>query len=243
MRLQTRQKLQEINCLFYEHSAATFSATRKKLQPGVNRLLKTIPLQAKLLDLGCGNGNLAGALARTAYSGTYLGVDASEALISYARAALSGAQADFSFLVVDLTDEHWFSQFPSQAFQVITCFAALHHIPDASQRAAFFQAAAGLLAPEGRLLLSVWQLFNDPRMRSHVLPWSNVAIDAEDLEPGEYLIDWRAGGQIDQRYVHVFSPEELRALGCSAGLELEDEFYSDGKSRNLALYQVWRKPA
>jgi hypothetical protein len=63
------------------------------------------------------------------------------------------------------------------------------------------------------------------------------------LDGGDYLIDWRAGGFIDQRYVHVFTPEELRALGCAAGLDLQQEFYSDGKCGNLALYQVWHKSA
>lgn len=243
MRPETRQKLLDINRQFYEHSAATFSATRRRLQPGVKRLLATFPPYADLLDLGCGNGNLAIALANNAFAGTYLGIDASEALIADARAALAGAQANFSFLVVDLSDEKWPSLLPCQSFPLITCYAVLHHIPDARARAAFFQSAAGLLSPRGRLLLSVWQLFNDPRMLGHVLPWSAAEIDTTDLDGGDYLIDWRAGGFIDQRYVHVFTPEELRALGCAAGLDLQQEFYSDGKCGNLALYQVWHKSA
>jgi len=245
MRLETRQKLLEINRLFYERSAATFSATRRKLQPGVKRLLPTIPPQADVLDLGCGNGNLAGALARSGWAGAYLGLDASESLIKDARKALAGAQAqaNISFLTVDLSNKNWRSILDSRAFPIITCFAALHHIPDSQARAAFFQAAAGLLSPGGRLLLSVWQLFNDPRMGAHVLPWSTVNMDTSDLENGDYLVDWRAGGYIDQRYVHVFSSEELRALGLAAGLDLQETFYSDGKSGNLALYQVWCKPS
>ncbi len=245
MRPQTRQKLLEINRLFYERSAATFSATRRKVQPGVARLLKTLPSRADILDLGCGNGNFAIALAKSAWSGVYLGIDASEALIADARAELERARpgGSFSFLTGDLSGENWPSRIPLQNFPIITCFAALHHFPDKNYRAALFQRTTGLLAPEGQLLLSVWQLFNDPRMSAHVLPWNAVEIDEGDLETGDYLIDWRAGGHIDQRYVHVFTPEELRALGFAAGLELQDEFSSDGKSGKLALYQIWRKPA
>lgn len=245
MRPETRQKLLEINRQFYERSAATFSATRRRLQPGVKRLFTTFPPNTDLLDLGCGNGNLALALARNAFAGTYLGIDTSEALITDARAALESAQkqAVFAFMTIDLADVHWPSLLPRQSFPLITSFAVLHHIPDASARAALFQSAARLLAPGGKLLLSVWQLFNDPRMHGHVLPWSAVDIDAGDLEPGDYLIDWRASGFIDQRYVHVFTTDEIRALGVAARLKLQDEFYSDGKAGNLALYQVWSKPA
>ncbi|HPY34036.1 MAG TPA: class I SAM-dependent methyltransferase [Anaerolineaceae bacterium] len=245
MRPETRTKLLEINRRFYESSAFTFSATRKSLQPGVTRLLESLPTQSGILDLGCGNGNFACALAKSPFAGTYLGIDASEALIADARAVLARIQtkAAFTFLAADLTETAWHAHLAGQTYPIITCFAVLHHIPDANARAAFFQRAAELLAPKGRLLLSVWQLFNNPRLHGHILPWDTADIDAADLDAGDYLVDWRAGGQTDHRYVHVFSAQELQALGKAAGLELQDEFYSDGKTGNTALYQVWLKPS
>ncbi|HOT25657.1 MAG TPA: class I SAM-dependent methyltransferase [Anaerolineaceae bacterium] len=245
MRSETREKLLNINRQFYERSAPAFSATRKTLQPGVRRLLAAMPLQADILDLGCGNGNFALALSKTAYSGSYLGVDSSEALLTDARAALAQARpkASFQFIQADLTGSGWSAALSGRAYLVITCFAVLHHIPDSQARAAFLRIVSGLLSPEGRLFLSVWQLFNNPRLKARLLPWDSAAIDSSDLEAGDCLMDWRAGNRIDQRYVHVFTPEELRALGLGAGLMLRDEFYSDGKTGNLALYQIWSRPS
>ncbi len=138
MRPETRQKLLEINRLFYEHSAATFSATRRRLQPGVKRLLTTFPPQTDILDLGCGNGNLAGALARSGWVGTYLGIDASEALIADARAALAGVRP-FFFFGGRLGRRKWLpcfrQSFPSSPFR------GLHHIPDASAPGSFLSSA------------------------------------------------------------------------------------------------------
>jgi hypothetical protein len=34
----------------------------------------------------------------------------------------------------------------------------------------------------------------------------------------------------------------LTTAGLSSGLILENEFFSDGKEGDLALYQVWNKP-
>jgi len=243
MHPETREKLLAINRQFYERSASSFSLTRKKLQPGVKRLLAEVPPRTDILDLGCGNGNFALALAKTAYAGRYLGIDASEALITDARAALADVPslASFQFFQADLTENEWAAELTGRVYPLITCFAVLHHIPGSLARADLLRSVSALLAPEGRLLLSVWQLFNNPRLEGHLLPWDSVEIDSADLEPGDCLMDWRAGAWVNQRYVHVFTPEELRALGWSAGLQLCDEFFSDGKTGNLALYQIWNK--
>ena len=64
----TIQRLLALNYQFYQTFAAPFSATRQRLQPGVLRLLPAIPETARLLDLGCGNGELARQLHATAAS-------------------------------------------------------------------------------------------------------------------------------------------------------------------------------
>ena len=94
-------------------------------------------------------------------------------------------------------------------------------------------------------MLSAWQVFQSPMLIARILPWESVGINSEQLEPGDILLDWRAGPAGEQpayRYVHVFTSEELIALGDAAGLSLSSEFYSDGKNQRLALYQVWEKP-
>ncbi|NJN44462.1 MAG: hypothetical protein HC806_06905 [Anaerolineae bacterium] len=65
------EKLLDINRQFYQTFAEAFDATRQRVQPGVARVLGMIPPQARILDLGCGNGEVARELARRGFAGEY----------------------------------------------------------------------------------------------------------------------------------------------------------------------------
>ena len=71
----TAQRLVEINRDFYTHFGDSFSATRRRIQPGVRRVLARLKGDESILDLGCGNGELARELAKRGQRGPYLGVD------------------------------------------------------------------------------------------------------------------------------------------------------------------------
>ena len=94
---QTQERLLEINREFYAQNASSFSKTRRNVQPGVRRLIPSIPFNAKLLDIGCGNGNFALALAHAGFQGTYLGIDGSAAFNQEAQqtAALLNSKGEF----------------------------------------------------------------------------------------------------------------------------------------------------
>jgi hypothetical protein len=61
------------------------------------------------------------------------------------------------------------------------------------------------------------------------------------LSEDDLLLDWRADPHQPPRYryVHHYDADTLISTSLSAGLELEEEFYSDGKEGDLALYQIW----
>jgi hypothetical protein len=72
-----------------------------------------------------------------------------------------------------------------------------------------------------------------------------AAIDPDQLEPGDTLLDWRAiaPGQNQKaglRYVHLLSREELAKLAEESGFEVIQTFESDGEGGRLGLYQVWK---
>ncbi len=247
MNKQTQEALLQINRQFYEQNARSFSETRRKVQAGVRKLVATIPTNATLLDLGCGNGNFARALAETGYQGSYLGLDGSVAFLQEAQNALSKLQskAQFHFQQADLASQKWSESLQPTSFDFITCFAVLHHIPSRQLRQAIFKQSAFLLRPGGQFLLSAWQVFESPTLIARILPWPSVGIEHTQLDPGDILLDWHAGpagGLPARRYVHVFTSEELTELGKSVGLSLGSEFYSDGKNQRLSLYQVWVRP-
>lgn len=236
-----QNKLLEINRAFYNHFDGSFSATRGHVQPGVNKLLKQFDPNITVLDVGCGNGTLARALKSKGFSGSYLGVDMSAGLLEKAK-TLSGASSNshFDFCQFDFADPQWHAQLPPKAYHWVAAFAVLHHLPGKDLRLQIARDFRELVSPDGRVTVSVWQWQNSLRLRKRVLPWFTVGLIQQQLDEGDVLLDWRAGKTIGLRYVHTFSEESLTKLANEAGFKVIDNFYSDGKSGDLALYQVWK---
>jgi SAM-dependent methyltransferase len=237
---ETVNRLIELNRQFYQTFAQPFSATRQQLQPGVGRLLEKIPVDADVLDLGCGNGELWRALLRHGYRGQYLGLDFSAGLLQAARerAASEAGLRRPDFLQVDLDGPDWANAIPNQSVDVITAFAVLHHLPGYETRIHFLHQVRSLLTSKGHLFLSTWQFLNSERLRARIQPWETIGLTAEQVDAEDYLLDWRQGGY-GLRYVHAFDQLELATLAQDCGFHILETFYSDGKGGQLSLYQVW----
>ena len=248
MRPETSQKLLALNKSFYENNAQSFSSTRYAIQPGVRSLLPSMLTARTILDLGCGNGNLALALDKAGFCHEYFGVDNSQGLIDDAISARDkriAERARYTFQVLDLGQTPWQKAADRRQFDMIVSFATLHHIPGLRLQREFFMQAASLLETNGTFIISCWQPLNSPRLAKRVQNWDVLDIDPNELSESDLVLDWRADDQCETqnwRYVHQFTPEKLKSLGETAGLIFKETFYSDGKEGNLGLYQVWQKP-
>ena len=236
----TAARLLALNHEFYDRFGGEFSATRHRLQPGVKKILESLNGDESILDLGCGNGEFARALAKRARRGAYLGVDFSLPLLREARSQPDGVSA--TFREIDLTK---LSAFVDQlsvegGWPLITAFAVLHHIPSPEMRLDILKAVRELLNEGGRFILSNWQFLNSEKLKARIQPWKRAGLSDEDVDDGDYLLDWRSGGQ-GLRYAHHFSAEELQRLAGQAGLRVHESFLSDGTDGRLALYQVWTR--
>ncbi len=235
MKLEVAKQLLELNHQFYQTFAEEFSLTRQRIQPGVERILETLPPRARLLDLGCGNGALAERLFQRGHAGAYLGVDISEKLIKIAkRSKLPKAK----FIQGDLADPGWDDKRMKAPFDFIFCFAVMHHIPGVDLRVRFLEKARSLLAPDGRFIHSNWQFLDSKRLLARIQPWEKIGLADTDVDEGDYLLDWRRGGE-GVRYVHYFTSSELHALAVQTGFQVAGLFTSDGEGSRLGLYQIW----
>ena len=237
MNSDTANRLLKINREFYNRFGSQFSATRQRLQPGIKRILDTIRGDESVLDLGCGNGNFLRELIRRGHKAPLLGADFSLPLLRDAREASTPGVV---FREVDLSQLSVFSNQLSVegGWDVITMFAALHHIPSVEVRLDIMQTIRGLLKEDGRFILSNWQFLNSAKLRSRIQAWDRVDINENDLDDGDYLLDWRSGGE-GLRYVHQFSAEELSALADQVWMRVSNSFLSDGENGSLGLYQIW----
>jgi SAM-dependent methyltransferase len=234
----TARRLVELNRQFYADFGKNFSATRQRIQPGVRKIISGLAGDERILDLGCGNGELARTLAQTGFHGTYLGLDFSLPLLT--DAGTQPQSFPVAFREADLAANDWDSTLLPAHYSLITAFAVLHHLPGLDLRRKLLQKVHGLLAPGGKFIHSNWQFLNSEKLKGRIQPWSAANLSAAEVDAGDYLLDWRSGGA-GLRYAHHFSVQELESLAGETGYRVEGLFLSDGAGENLGLYQFWSK--
>ncbi len=243
---QMIDRLLALNRDFYVTFAEHFAASRSVSDPALTSILPYLPSRARILDVGCGNGRLALLLDRDRPGSSYVGVDAVPELIEEARAQTGDlSRTEAVFRVLDVTERGWMERVPTAlpsappgtGFGCAVVLAVLHHIPDVDLRARILRDVARLLKPEGYVILSTWRFLANERMRRKIVDWDVVGIDESDLDPGDYLLDWKRGGR-GLRYCHMIDEEEVEALAAASGLLVRETFRAGGREGDLSLFAI-----
>jgi len=100
----------------------------------------------KILDIGCGGGILAEALALKGANVT--GIDMAEMSLKVAKLHLHESELDIDYQLITAEE---FAQQNAGEFDIVTCLEMLEHVPDA---ASIVAAAVSLLKPDGHLFFS-----------------------------------------------------------------------------------------
>jgi tRNA (uracil-5-)-methyltransferase TRM9 len=243
---ETCRSLLEINRKFYREFGAAFASTRRRIQPGVRRILASLPEHGHLLDLGCGSGTLAAEWAKT-HTGSYSGLDFSPVLLEEAHHAVKGLLrkwVEITFQQADLSAPDWVEGLQVGGYDTVMAFAVFHHLPGIQQRLEILKKVRTLLKPTGRFIHSEWQFQHSAKWMARRVAWDSAGVDQVQLEEGDTILDWRhvLPGEADRvglRYVHLFNEDELTSLAKHSGFKVVEQFESDGENGRLGLYQVW----
>ncbi|HEY7179128.1 MAG TPA: methyltransferase domain-containing protein [Gaiella sp.] len=125
-----------------ERRRALRESRHESLESLVVELLAPFAGDERALDVGCGTGALAYALA--SHVGDVVGVDESEV---YVEAARNGAPANCTFLVGDATA----LPFPYGDFGIVGCLRVLHHV---RRPELVVSELARVARPGGRILVA-----------------------------------------------------------------------------------------
>ncbi|OQA03388.1 MAG: hypothetical protein BWY68_00753 [bacterium ADurb.Bin400] len=99
----------------------------------------------------------------------------------------------------------------------------LHHLPGKEMRLRFLQEAYRVLRPGGKLVLTVWYLWNKPEMMREIVKYGVFSLmGIESLDFGDVLIPFKdAEGEVMvKRYLHCFTKKELQVTVKEAGFEV-----------------------
>jgi 2-polyprenyl-6-hydroxyphenyl methylase/3-demethylubiquinone-9 3-methyltransferase len=151
----------------------------------------------KLIDVGCGGGILAEAMAHRGAIVT--GIDMGEAPLSVAK--LHSLESNITVDYHQSTAENWAANHAGQ-YDVVTCLEMLEHVPDPSS---VIKACAALCKPGGDIYFST--LNRNPKA------WLLAVVGAE------YVLNMLPKGTHD--YAKFIRPSELAAWLRDAGLSLQ----------------------
>ncbi len=157
----------------------------------------------RLLDVGCGTGNLIGRLRGDVAAEMLVGLDYSTAMTRALAAKIAANPAACSTFAVQGDSEHL--PFADAVFDVITCCNSFHHYP---RQGGVVREFRRVLRPGGKLVLI-------DGFRDNVVGWFIFDVCVSLAEGGVHHAAWSAVrrmaleagfGRVAQRKMNVLAP-------------------------------------
>ncbi len=213
------------------------------------------PNPARIVDLGCGDGRIAVALAVRGHHLTGLDYSASMLAAARDRAAQFGTSIDL--VEADVRDAH---QHVTGVDVALSWYTSFGYFDETADDVAALESARAALAPGGLLLLELQhrdrvaaihadsspQRLYEERPDGIVL--RELWFDPVRGRAGEHVRQLRADGSAEDREfsIRVYSATEIVALCAAAGLVLEAVYGGPGPTPfgiSTRLLVVARRPA
>jgi len=217
----------------YDAIADDFDNKRDYLPPDFSILQDYINEGDKILDLGCGNGRLNELVRDKA---DYYGADTSGSLVRIAKAKYPDAKF---FVSKPLS-----LPFEGDFFDKVFCLAVFHHIPSNAIRKEFLKEIKRILKPEGRIVLTVWDLSDNNKARRLLLKYALLKlIGRTKLDFKDIFYPWKnsASRVVINRYIHIFSEKELERIIENAGFVVKEKGILERSQKGKNIFIIAEK--
>jgi len=201
--------------------------TEERTAYEVDQLTVMLKPGSKVLDLGCGQGRIAVALAAKGFKVT--GYDASEVLLEAAKAYGKDAKATVDFISGDMRDLNFDRQFDA----IVNIGTAFGYVPDEADDRKIMERMYKALVPGGRLIMDTENRENKlARMerRSWVTMKDTIVWSLRDYDcmSGRWneTISWIEEGNYKQAILdfRLYAATELRNMMQHAGFRIHGMF-------------------
>ena len=185
----------------YEEIAPHFNSSRTYIWQWVKDIMKEIPKNSIICDIGCGNGR------NMKFEGyKFYGLDNCEQFVDICK---------HQGLSVELGDMCSIP-YNSLSFDVTISIASFHHLSSHTRRINALYEMKRITKPNGTIILSVWS-FNQPKKTRR-----------EFQKYGDNIVTWDQFGKIYNRYYYIFQIPELENMFKETGLFIERHFWDCG---------------
>lgn len=188
----------------YDHFAQTFSKSRiDHPWPELDYLIRVMEKSGvkSVLDIGCGNGRFIEQIQNSKFKiQNYRGLDNSSVMIEEAQKLHPG----YDFAVFDMLSL-WVNT-SAHHFEAILLLASFHHLETREDRLQVLRDMRQFLSPGGQIMMTNWNLRDQPRYTKSQRGDSDYAIKIGKHE----------------RYYHGFTMGELEELFLETGYMIRD---------------------
>lgn len=171
----------------YESIADHFSSTRTYQWGWIKSFMAGMPLQASVLDIGCGNGR-----NMKFYTGHNMkGIDTCSKFVHMCR------KDNLDVVRANMCD----IPYDNNSFDALLVIASFHHLEHEIHRIKALEEMYRILKEGGNVLLSVWSKEQPTKTRRKFDKY------------GHNLVPWtQLNGTTYQRYYYIFQKDELKKL-------------------------------
>jgi 2-polyprenyl-3-methyl-5-hydroxy-6-metoxy-1,4-benzoquinol methylase len=246
--METKKLILDIAKKYAQEAELDIYTRRVKLGlllPEAKLFKNYIQKRGKLLDVGCGCGREALALAKLGYK--VVGVDIVYAMVWKARSLAEESNLEVSFCNMDLLN----LGIKRESFEVVFLASqVLGHIPKRENRVNILCNIRNILKKEGILVMSIHSRKAKGRWRGYWI-FNRILRRIQNrfgslLEEGDKFA-WEISGKITKGrvFLHIYTLEEamedLRNAGfkkiyCKSAEELKDNIVLKDKSEDWIIY-------